>query len=54
MLKFTGFEVLTAEVMKNTIFWDITPCSPLKSTEVLEEHDSPSSGCKKQPSKKPT
>jgi hypothetical protein len=25
-----GFEVLTAVVMKNTIFWDITPCSPLK------------------------
>jgi hypothetical protein len=25
-----GFEVLTAVVMKGTIFWDITPCSPLK------------------------
>jgi hypothetical protein len=25
-----GFEVLTAVVMKSTIFWDITPCSPLK------------------------
>jgi hypothetical protein len=25
-----GFEVLTAVVMKNTIFMDITPCSPLK------------------------
>jgi hypothetical protein len=24
-----GFEVLTAVVMKSTIFWDITPCSPL-------------------------
>jgi hypothetical protein len=24
-----GFEVLTAMVMKSTIFWDITPCSPL-------------------------
>jgi hypothetical protein len=24
-----GFEVLTAVVMKNTIFWDITLCSPL-------------------------
>jgi hypothetical protein len=23
------FEVLTAVVMKGTIFWDITPCSPL-------------------------
>jgi hypothetical protein len=25
-----GFEVLTAVVMKSTIFWDITPCDPLK------------------------
>jgi hypothetical protein len=25
-----GFEGLTAVVMKSTIFWDITPCSPLK------------------------
>jgi hypothetical protein len=25
-----GFEVLTAVVMKSTVFWDITPCSPLK------------------------
>jgi hypothetical protein len=24
-----GFEVLTAVVIKSTIFWDITPCSPL-------------------------
>jgi hypothetical protein len=24
-----GFEVLTTVVMKNTIFWDIMPCSPL-------------------------
>jgi hypothetical protein len=25
-----GYEVLTAVVMKSTIFWDITPCDPLK------------------------
>jgi hypothetical protein len=25
-----GFEVLTLVVMKSTIFWDITQCSPLK------------------------
>jgi hypothetical protein len=25
-----GFEALTAVVMKTYIFWDITPCSPLK------------------------
>jgi hypothetical protein len=24
------FEVLTAVVMKSSIFWDISPCSPLK------------------------
>jgi hypothetical protein len=24
------FEILTAVVMKSSIFWDITPCSPLK------------------------
>jgi hypothetical protein len=29
-LKYVGFERLTAVVMKNTVFWDITPCSPLK------------------------
>jgi hypothetical protein len=25
-----GIEILTAVVMKSTIFWDITPCSPLE------------------------
>jgi hypothetical protein len=25
-----GFEFLTAVVIKSSIFWDITPCSPLK------------------------
>jgi hypothetical protein len=25
-----GCEVLTAVVMKSPLFWDITPCSPLK------------------------
>jgi hypothetical protein len=27
--RYVGFEVLTAVGMKSTIFWDITPCSPL-------------------------
>jgi hypothetical protein len=27
---FVGFEVLTLLVIMSTIFWDITPCSPLK------------------------
>jgi hypothetical protein len=29
MTEFVGFEILTAVVVKNTIFWDITPCIPL-------------------------
>jgi hypothetical protein len=33
-----GFEVLTAVVMKNTVFWDITPYSPLKINSILKEH----------------
>jgi hypothetical protein len=28
--KSAGTEVLTGAVMKNPIFWDIMPCSPLK------------------------
>jgi hypothetical protein len=27
---FAEFEVLTAAVMNNSLFWDITPCGPLK------------------------
>jgi hypothetical protein len=30
--KIVGFEALTSVVMKNAIFWDITPCSPVKSS----------------------
>jgi hypothetical protein len=29
-LNHVGFEVLTAVVTKSSLFWDITPCSPLK------------------------
>jgi hypothetical protein len=29
-IKLLGFQVLRAVVMKSSIFWDITPCSPLK------------------------
>jgi hypothetical protein len=29
MFHFVGFEVFTAVIMKSTIFWDITLCSPL-------------------------
>jgi hypothetical protein len=27
---YVGFEALSAVVMKSSIFWVITPCSPLK------------------------
>jgi hypothetical protein len=37
-MKFVGFEVLTAVVMKSSVFWDITPLVCLKSTDVSEEH----------------
>jgi hypothetical protein len=33
-----GFEVLTAVVMKSSVFWDITPCSPSKANQCSEEH----------------
>jgi hypothetical protein len=33
-----GFEALTAVVMKSSIFWDITPCTLLKSIDISEEH----------------
>jgi hypothetical protein len=32
-----GFDVLMAVVIKSTIFWDVRPCSPAKSTDVSEE-----------------
>jgi hypothetical protein len=37
--QYVGFEVLTAVVMKSTtrIFWDITPCAPLKVNRRLGE-----------------
>jgi hypothetical protein len=39
-LHFTGSEVLTAVVIKGSISWDITPCSPLK-VHISEEHLAP-------------
>jgi hypothetical protein len=46
-----GFEVLTAVVMKSSVFWDITPCSLLKVNELLGG-TSPSSGLNNKPIKK--
>jgi hypothetical protein len=36
--KVVGFEVLTAVVMKSSIFWDVSPCSPLKVNRRFGEH----------------
>jgi hypothetical protein len=33
-----GFEVLTAVVMKNSIFWNIAPCGPLKVNRKKNSH----------------
>jgi hypothetical protein len=30
MNEFIGFEALIAVVMKSSIFWNVTPCSPFK------------------------
>jgi hypothetical protein len=30
LIKYVGFDILTSVVVKSSIFWDITPCSPLK------------------------
>jgi hypothetical protein len=35
---FVGFEVLIVVAMKSSVFWDVTPCSPVKSTDVSEEY----------------
>jgi hypothetical protein len=32
-----GFEVLTAIIMKSSVFWDITPYSPLKVNQIFGE-----------------
>jgi hypothetical protein len=34
--RYLGFEVLTVVVMKSTIFWDITPVSPLSVNRRFE------------------
>jgi hypothetical protein len=35
----SGFEVLTAVVMKSTVFWDIMPCSPLRVNRRFDPED---------------
>jgi hypothetical protein len=34
-MNYVGFEVLIAVVMESSIFWNITPCSPVDD---MEEH----------------
>jgi hypothetical protein len=36
-VKNIGFEIYTPVITKSSIFWDVTPCSPLK-IDVSEEH----------------
>jgi hypothetical protein len=36
-VNFTGFEILTAVIMKNTTSWVVTPCGLVKVTDVSEE-----------------
>jgi hypothetical protein len=36
MVHFVGFVLLTAVVIKRSVFWDITPCSPLKANGRFE------------------
>jgi hypothetical protein len=42
-----GSEVLTAVVMKSTIFWDITPCTPSKAKPTFRRNMSPPSSVSK-------
>jgi hypothetical protein len=48
------FEVVTAVVMKSTIFWAITPCSPLRVNPTFRRNIPPLSlASKNNPRKKP-
>jgi hypothetical protein len=47
------FGVLVAVVVKSSVFWDVTPCSPLKVNRTLRKNMSPpSSGLKDKPKNK--
>jgi hypothetical protein len=37
MNKFSGYKVLVSAVMKNLIFWDVTPSTPLKVNQRFGE-----------------
>jgi hypothetical protein len=42
---YAGFEVLTAVIRKSSVFWDITPCSPLKSLPTFRRNSAPLAAC---------
>jgi hypothetical protein len=51
----TGYKVLTAMVLKSSVFWDITPCSPVKGNVRFRRIILPvSSWSNCRPSRKPT
>jgi hypothetical protein len=50
---FVGFEVLTAVLMKTSVFWSITPCIPSKVIDVSEEYVTSIFRVEDKPSKKP-
>jgi hypothetical protein len=52
-LNIVGPEVLTAVIMKRSIFWDITQCSPIKVSRRFGGICAPSSESENKSSKKP-
>jgi hypothetical protein len=53
-MEISEFQVLTAVLMKISIFWDITPCIPLQSQPTFRRNMSLlSSGPKNKPGKEP-
>jgi hypothetical protein len=52
-MEFVGFEVLTAAVMKASIFWDIRVYTVEKHRTFQTNVPSGSSGLKNKPNKKP-
>jgi hypothetical protein len=36
VIDYVGFQILIVATMRSYLFWNITPCNPLKSTNVSE------------------
>jgi hypothetical protein len=43
-MQFVVYEVLTEVVVKSSVFWDITPCSPVNQSKLRRNMSPPSSG----------